>query len=180
MTPNAVKQKMVRMFRSSGPVPVPPSVWTVPGNTEKMVRMWAEGLSASLIAQEFGITRNAVIGKADRLQLPPRRTVAAQSRAPKHRARDGSTMYNIKRRSATPRPPRPYVERKPPPMPIEPLNIPFMDLTPFMCREVIGKGDYGLSISCGHPVHQRSFCEWHYSRNYEKPRDDKRLYRFAA
>jgi GcrA cell cycle regulator len=32
--------------------------------------MWADGCSASVIAEELGVTRNAVIGKVYRLKLP--------------------------------------------------------------------------------------------------------------
>ena len=36
-------------------------------------RLWEEGLPTAEIGRRLGITRNAVIGKAWRLELPPRR-----------------------------------------------------------------------------------------------------------
>lgn len=50
--------------------------------TEKLKTLWAEGLSASKIADKLGenITRNAVIGKASRLKLKGRAT--SQRRKP--------------------------------------------------------------------------------------------------
>ena len=42
-------------------------------STEKLRRLWAEGLSARKIAVQIpGATRNSVIGKAHRLGLPAR------------------------------------------------------------------------------------------------------------
>lgn len=52
---------------------------------ELLKKLWAEGLSASQIANQLGgVTRNAVIGKVHRLKLSGRgRTAAAQPRAKK-------------------------------------------------------------------------------------------------
>lgn len=57
----------------------------------RLRQLWAEGLSASKIADIMGATRNAIIGKAHRLMLPPRESPikAAGSgvpRAPRPRA----------------------------------------------------------------------------------------------
>jgi GcrA cell cycle regulator len=46
--------------------------WTAE-TIEALRRLWGDGYSASQIAKELGgISRNAVIGKAHRLKLPPR------------------------------------------------------------------------------------------------------------
>lgn len=46
--------------------------WTAE-TIEALRRLWSDGHSASQIAKELGgISRNAVIGKAHRLKLPPR------------------------------------------------------------------------------------------------------------
>lgn len=43
--------------------------------TDRLERLWNDGLSASRIAERMGgITRNAVIAKANRMKLKPRRT----------------------------------------------------------------------------------------------------------
>lgn len=43
-----------------------------PRKIEALRQLWAEGKSAGKIAARFGTTKNAVIGKAHRLELPAR------------------------------------------------------------------------------------------------------------
>lgn len=57
--------------------------WT-PERVEMLTRLWAEGLSARQIAAKLGgVTRNAVIGKAHRLNLQRGAPIAQPS--PSHR-----------------------------------------------------------------------------------------------
>ena len=42
-------------------------------NTATLRRLWRKGLSASLIAEQLGVTKDAVTGRANRLDLPSRR-----------------------------------------------------------------------------------------------------------
>jgi GcrA cell cycle regulator len=56
------------------------NTWT-PEKTVEVRRLWLEGkLTAEAIAQKFGVTRSAVIGKAHRLGLPMRRPGKVKSR----------------------------------------------------------------------------------------------------
>ncbi len=65
----ALKQRQYRSNRPSGP-------WT-DERVDILKKLWAEGLSASQIAGRLGgVTRNAVIGKADRLGLSGRATTS--------------------------------------------------------------------------------------------------------
>lgn len=51
---------------------------------ERLKELWSQGLSASAIAVELGeVTRNAVIGKARRLELPNRAAVRVIRRKPR-------------------------------------------------------------------------------------------------
>lgn len=46
-----------------------PSIWTE-ARTADLVRLWSHGYSCSQIGAVIGVTRNSVIGKAHRLELP--------------------------------------------------------------------------------------------------------------
>ena len=47
------------------------STWT-PERIAEVTRLWSEGLTTAEIGKVVGITKNAVVGKAHRLGLPPR------------------------------------------------------------------------------------------------------------
>ncbi len=47
------------------------SVWT-PERIAEVTRLWGEGLTTAEIGKMVGVTKNAVVGKAHRLGLPPR------------------------------------------------------------------------------------------------------------
>lgn len=66
-------------------------------NEETIARLrglWSEGLSTAEIGRRMGISKNAVVGKAHRLNLPPR---------PSPIRRDGATAGNVPPRTAPPR-----------------------------------------------------------------------------
>ena len=51
-------------------------------NTARLRELWDEGHPAAEIGRRLGITKNAVIGKAWRLELPPRRVSEGPSPVP--------------------------------------------------------------------------------------------------
>lgn len=111
-------------------------------------------ISASLMADHLGCTRNAVIGKRHRLGLDPLRTNNVAYRAEKMQTKRRAPKVKL----------REYLL---PPVPVEPLNIPFMDLERFHCREIVGRGADGLSLSCGHKrMEDSSYCRWHHGLNW--------------
>ncbi len=72
---------------------------------ERLTELWAEGLSAGLIAKKLDLSKNAIVGKAHRLKLAGR---------PSPIIRDGSTAESRRKealarpapvRSKTPEPP---------------------------------------------------------------------------
>jgi GcrA cell cycle regulator len=54
------------------PMSKPASSWN-DENIERLRTFWSEGLTASEIGRRLGVTKNTVIGKVWRLELPPRR-----------------------------------------------------------------------------------------------------------
>jgi GcrA cell cycle regulator len=55
--------------------------WTE-DKTARLSELWDEGIPAAEIGRRLGITKNAVIGKAWRLDLPPRRVSEGPSPVP--------------------------------------------------------------------------------------------------
>ena len=107
---------------------------------EILTRLWADGLSARQIASKLGgVTRNAVIGKAHRLNL-----------------QRGQAVPEFKPE------PKPPVVHEPPP-----INHP--DMKPWMCRwPSEGPGRHGLNI-CGKTVQPgRHYCAEHLTLAYRQ------------
>ena len=111
-------------------------------------------LSSTLIARELGKTKGAVVSRAHRLSLP----CLPFGDPPQHLPRG---IYIRK--------PHKYRAMAARAQPVEPLNIPYFDLQPFHCREIVGTGEDGLPLSCGHPkVGGKKipwFCAWHMREN---------------
>ncbi len=55
--------------------------WT-PERTAALITLWNDGVCASEIGRRLGVTKNAVIGKAFRLQLAKRRQAPSSASAP--------------------------------------------------------------------------------------------------
>jgi GcrA cell cycle regulator len=150
---------------------------------ELLKKLWADGLSASQIANELGgVTRNAVIGKVHRLNLSGRAKPAGSSvpRArrtnPIPRSRPithGNTALKI---HVQPRPmPRPA------PVPIEELVVPIslrmslLSLTEQMCKWPIGDPMHEDFHFCGHKNRSGSpYCEYHFRVAYQPVNDRRR------
>lgn len=54
---------------------------------EQLAALWAEGISTRLIAEQLGVTKNAVVGRCRRLGLPVRLNPARIARAPRAQQR---------------------------------------------------------------------------------------------
>ncbi len=103
--------------------------------------------SAAEIGLHLGVTRNAVLGRANRLGLP---------KLPRSGGRRKTCRPLVVPRKVDPGP--------------EPLNIPFLNLAAGHCRQIVGSEGVGQSLSCGHPIARESYCRFHYSKNYFRPR----------
>ena len=151
----------------------PISIWTK--EREAVVaRLWADGRSAREIAIELGgTTRNAIIGKINRLDLPKpegkikkstnpigRKRLAKRSTASHdvmiHRiVRANSNSNQMRVLSVSER-----AQYKIRCVEIEPLNKSLLDLEKNDCRYAYGDGPF---LFCGHPVKDgSSYCILHH------------------
>lgn len=142
---------------------------------DEVERLWAEGLSASQIADrvQAGFSRNAVIGKVHRMDLPAR---AKRCTDPNEKERRKKTMHE--KQVAAHRKSRgtkmPFTQRGPkavqperPPAPEKPvsLDITFVELEPFHCHWIENE-DTRDPLYCGHAVvveegERTSWCPYH-------------------
>lgn len=127
--------------------------------------MVADGLSSSKIADQLGVTRNAVIGKIDRLKLArPGKTVSTRPRKPKASA--GYALGNMVARlnvGKTPRRskfaagnfngtdgPMPPQATELPAEPVPATRVTIYELTEKTCRWPCFAGD--------EPIHEKFYC----------------------
>lgn len=143
---------------------------------DQLTRLWDEGLSCSLIGEEMGITRNAVIGKVHRLNLRPRRTtVRASGWKWLHRPNRSKTRKS----RAKPKPaPKVVKMTKPKPEPVAfttGLWEPLAGSTPVTLEHVTGcrwpvsdpfapPGSIDLFCNC-QPMEGGSYCPEHHARS---------------
>lgn len=151
------------------------SVWT-DDMVAMLTEMWPTH-TATVIGARLKVTRNAVIGKATRLELPPktrakvdrqklaRSSISAQTHrsGAKNTGNGGGLAIKLKRKGKRVwndiRNVRPPMQIVAPPAPVEPLNLTLMQLGSGQCRFIAGEPGSGY---CGHPVEARSLCAFHY------------------
>jgi GcrA cell cycle regulator len=126
---------------------IPESIWT-DVRIEQLAVFWKEGFSTAEIGRKLGISKNAVVGKAHRLHLPPR----------------PSPIKNP--------PIRPVIKIAPPPPPVK---VVAMSKSGAACQWPDGHpGQPGFRF-CGKPsVAGKPYCAEHAARAYVsgKHRDD--------
>lgn len=135
---------------------------------EQLKTLWAEGMSAGEIAREMGITRNAVLGKKDRLGLSKRRGGYANPAPDKVEKR-----LRRRRMNFSPQAPRllkaptyiePHVEK-----PVRPVTL--LELNETTCRWPIGDPQDADFVFCGaRPETGLPYCSKHCRMAYN-PRD---------
>lgn len=139
-----------------------PFSWT-DSNVAILKRDWPLGKMAADIARELGISRKAVIGKANRLGLGVHPTRARDPnwkprrvrRAERQRERElMRTLTGSDFRRAKSKPLPPVVS-------VNPLNLAFLDLRDGQCRYAVTENSPYLF--CGHPVQEKSsYCPCHH------------------
>tara|TARA_B100000941_G_C28429820_1_gene513588 strand:- start:502 stop:1008 length:507 start_codon:yes stop_codon:yes gene_type:complete len=139
--------------------------------TNKLKKLWAEGHTASQIARILGenISRNAVIGKAHRLNLAGR-TQSRMISSPKINSDQNHSKKNNFQKQRRPRGLRAIVIEKN----FEPENPTSLEnLTDKTCRWPIGHPDEKDFYFCGRtPMDDRIYCKLHVLHAYQ-PRGQK-------
>ena len=173
-----------------------PAMTTWTGERVELLRKrWSDGTSSREIAAEIGdVTRNAVIGKADRLGLPdhPNRCIAfdriLQLMELSHSKveialRTGFSLAAIdrailkKRQSLQAKKARDQRYRQQQQrvrilaqtQPLQPLNIPFKKLRRHSCRYITG-GTGFEAVYCGRRLVRGAYCAFHANLSYQSPR----------
>lgn len=146
------------------------SPWT-DERVEQLTRLRKEGLSASAIAKAMGhgVTRNAIIGKMQRLFGYTRPKVASdggstdrRTRSQASYAKQKASAGGSKRRSA-PKPRKAVLAGPPRMLPLERLGA-------HDCRWPVGDPGTDRFGFCGHPaMKDKSYCEAHAAIAFRKP-----------
>lgn len=156
--------------------------WTA--EAEKTLReLWPDPkMSCAMVANEMGVTRNMVIGKARRLGLGPKVSDHAKTNTrlkhlppkpkvfkPKPKRNFGSVWSGYSgQEQFTPRA-----------ADIEPLHLSILEVTDSTCKFGYGDGPFTF---CGHPVFEsKPYCEAHCRLAYQRTsdRDKRSLDRFG-
>jgi len=153
----------------------PDSPWDE-GSMELLTRWWELGRTAKEITDKlvelgYSITRNAVIGKANRMNIKqPPRDFSPKDKKNKPRKRiivpatDPRAKIWGRKKTVLPT----FIETKK----LDPNNpgIPITELTDGKCKAIVRDGTFNsLATYCGEPVDRRSFCAGHAEIYYQPP-----------
>jgi GcrA cell cycle regulator len=153
--------------------------WTEP-RVELLRTLWAQGLSASLIARQLGgVTRNAVIGKASRIGLAPHRDGIIRANAAAA-ARTRRAARAKEKAAGAPPEPRPFhvAPSQPPALTCGPIELPaeapgladVVSIARHQCKWPIGSpGEAGFTF-CGQVAARGAFCASHAALAYKAPK----------
>lgn len=134
-------------------------------NTAELKRLWNMKMSGRAIAAALGVSKNAVIGKANRLQLEARQRAPAADKPRKRHKRGVNTTH---KRNAFDKvfAPVAFVPRI---VDIAPLNLALVDLQENSCRY---PGEETPITFCGLPKQKASsYCPTHHALCW-KPRQE--------
>ncbi len=131
---------------------------------ETLRAMWLDGKSGGEIAKALGRTRNAVLGKIDRLGLTRKRQGKRQARPPKPApARPVPLLITAKAAACEAKRPARVVE--PPAVLMPSRNLTIFDLTRIDCRAITSPDRAAVTLYCGHTVRPgSSYCPAHHAR----------------
>jgi GcrA cell cycle regulator len=144
---------------------------------EKLRALWAEGHSTAEIGRRMGVSKNAVVGKAHRLNLPPRPSPIRRGgeRTPRRRLPRRVTGPTLPALNAAlpPMPtdmPRPAMERQAPVLRAVCMPRPGARVTP-CCWPIGEPGTRSFRFCDVDAIAGKPYCEDHASLAYVKVRD---------
>lgn len=142
-----------------------------PEAIETLRALWAEGLSTAEIGRRMGISKNAVVGKAHRLNLPPRPSPIRREGA--STPRPAATRPPAAVRPVTPRPPRPAAAvPTPAPAPASSPPAVVRRIGTRSCSWPIGEpGTRGFHFCGQEALPGKPYCAEHAAIAYVKVRD---------
>lgn len=112
-------------------------------NKSKIVEMWQEGISSSIIADRLDVTRNAVIGHVRRC-----REAGMNLRA-------GDPDYKVM-----------VFKKKPIKTQGKGGGVQLLSLKTNMCRFPVSTDKEGQHLFCGEPIGHRAYCSKHAAISY--------------
>lgn len=163
---------------------------------ERLTKLWAEGLSASQIAAELGgVSRNAVIGKVHRLNLPGRAKSGGSSASRSKRVASGSRSgYGSSRSTVTRSIPRTSgatalkqeviadaiaeIDTRPVEDVVVPIfrKLPLTELTEKTCKWPVGDPLQDDFYFCGADCDDSSpYCSYHSKLAFQPAAERKRM-----
>ncbi|WP_136659884.1 GcrA family cell cycle regulator [Nitratireductor sp. XY-223] len=163
---------------------------------DRLKKLWADGLSASQIAAELGgVSRNAVIGKVHRLNLPGRaksggssasraKRVSSASRGGSYASRGGATRSMPRTRGATALKPDliadavAEIDTRPVEDVVVPIfrKLPLTELTEKTCKWPVGDPLQDDFYFCGVECDDSApYCTYHSKLAFQPTADRKRM-----
>ncbi len=124
--------------------------WT-PKTEAELARLWSTALSTREIGAAMGVSKNAVVGKAARLQLPARLSPIGSSSGGARAA----LAFNFMPQLPTRRLPRTFQSSA-------------WGAPPKTCQWIEGEPSLDDACKCGFPTSGRSYCAGHHSRAYRQ------------
>ena len=139
----------------------------ISSDDHKIIDLWQDNFTAQEIADSFGITKNAVIGRVTRLR----------NKGYDLRKRENPVHVKfMPERTSIPKPVLPWTPLLPPTEPVNPITEPkiahvigpkgIMDLRTDDCRYIINDGPVSSFLFCGEPKVGRTYCAKHHKLCY--------------
>lgn len=156
---------------------------------KRIVELWSQGYSTSMIASQLGRSKNMICGKIFRMRekgfdLSPRavvtkvRTETGETKVARRKSTMSKPLLGLVFKKKTEERVRPIVVVKEKKL-SNSRNIKFKHLTSESCRYVVNDGRPEQFIFCGAPQERGSYCAEHAAICYMPPKVPEKEYQRA-